>query len=81
MPTDVASADYFHLSLIRSFDILVGQIRDLFRSAPSERLKQAVGKRRMSRFGEEGARPALLQLVFRRHPETGLAVEGRLRRD
>jgi putative SOS response-associated peptidase YedK len=33
----------------------------------------------MSNFGDEGARPAGLQLVFRRHPETGLAVEGRLR--
>jgi putative SOS response-associated peptidase YedK len=33
----------------------------------------------MSHFGDEGARPAGLQLVFRRHPETGLAVEGRLR--
>jgi putative SOS response-associated peptidase YedK len=33
----------------------------------------------MSRFADEGARPAGLQLVFRRHPETGLAVEGRLR--
>jgi putative SOS response-associated peptidase YedK len=33
----------------------------------------------MSDFGEEGARPSGLQLVFRRHPETGLAVDGRLR--
>jgi putative SOS response-associated peptidase YedK len=33
----------------------------------------------MARFGDEGARPAGLQLVFRRHPETGVAVEGRLR--
>jgi putative SOS response-associated peptidase YedK len=32
----------------------------------------------MSQFGDEGARPAELQLVFRRHPDTGLAVEGRL---
>jgi putative SOS response-associated peptidase YedK len=33
----------------------------------------------MTRFGEEGARPSGSQLVFRRHPETGLPVEGRLR--
>jgi SOS response associated peptidase (SRAP) len=33
----------------------------------------------MSQFSDEGARPSGLQLVFRRHPETGLAVEGRLR--
>jgi putative SOS response-associated peptidase YedK len=33
----------------------------------------------MSQFGDEGGRPLGLQLVFRRHPETGAAVEGKLR--
>ena len=33
----------------------------------------------MANFGDEGGRPTGLQLVFRRHPETGLAVEGHLR--
>jgi putative SOS response-associated peptidase YedK len=33
----------------------------------------------MSQFGDEAGRAAQMQLVFRRHPETGLAVEGRLR--
>jgi putative SOS response-associated peptidase YedK len=32
-----------------------------------------------SRFGDEGARPAQMQIVFRRHPETGLPVGDRLR--
>jgi putative SOS response-associated peptidase YedK len=33
----------------------------------------------MSQFGDETGRAVRTQLVFRRHPETGLAVEGRLR--
>lgn len=33
----------------------------------------------MSQFGDEIGRAVHTQLVFRRHPETGLAVEGRLR--
>jgi putative SOS response-associated peptidase YedK len=33
----------------------------------------------MSQFGDEGARPSGLQLVYRRDPETGLPVEGRIR--
>jgi hypothetical protein len=33
----------------------------------------------MSQFRDEDARPVGLQLVFRRDPETGLPVEGRLR--
>lgn len=33
----------------------------------------------MSQFGDEGGRPLGLQLVSRRHPETGAAVEGKLR--
>jgi putative SOS response-associated peptidase YedK len=36
-------------------------------------------RRMSSRFTGEEARPAALQLVFRRDPETGLSVEGKLR--